>query len=722
MKQEQPNDKNDDHLYEAIKKANIEHIQEWLVNHSLQIDSSLLQFALNEFSKIKTRSIIDKEPYVDEIRDRKAIMVLLLKHFVPDLSQQSHLDLLETLLFHSYPYFYPIILDKIDINVIIDEKGNSLLFRALKENKPNLAIVLIERGIDLKHRDNENKTVLHHLTEKPESKGKKVFDKLITDCPEQITAIIDTQDKYGFTPLHCSIRENSKYFIQQLINAGANVFFQTTNGNNAFRVAIYYFHKQKSILEHIHPLLCDGLSQEHLSHASRYMSSVKWLGEIIDAIDSAKLDIILKKSDDEYAFFTMQLIEYAINATRTNSYMRKQSEVETRKLIAISLLEKYLSLGQLSDISDEVFNRVISIGDEGAELKSNDIVKKDNLFSLMLAVDGNPNKIIDEEDNTLLHFAIRHGRTNTVEALLSHGADLVLVNKDGFTVLHMLAKQRTHTATQNRFIRLVSDITSLLECTDKQGRTALLIAAYAGNKDIVEYLLNNGANPKAKDNTGNTALHLAAQGGCCNRAFQRIAEKLLASDTFVDEPNQAGKTILDYAVENNNMGIVEMLKLSLGMDAEQHKKRETFTQSNLLSKSFIASPIYSERQTSTISVIDEVKNIDLTHDNLELVTKLVEKLPPGDKRYLCFEEYSISEPTKYPPFAIFYKFQRKEFGSQNLRVNTKTGTLELDGKDISAQFLKVLQKIVDQGQFTNIKPVSWSEESEAFRLIGGPGF
>lgn len=85
MKQEQPNDKNDDHLYEAIKKANIEHIQEWLVNHSLQIDSSLLQFALNEFSKIKTRSIIDKEPYVDEIRDRKAIMVLLLKHFVPDL-------------------------------------------------------------------------------------------------------------------------------------------------------------------------------------------------------------------------------------------------------------------------------------------------------------------------------------------------------------------------------------------------------------------------------------------------------------------------------------------------------------------------------------------------------------------------------------------------------------------------------------------------------------
>ena len=52
-----------------------------------------------------------------------------------------------------------------------------------------------------------------------------------------------------------------------------------------------------------------------------------------------------------------------------------------------------------------------------------------------------------------------------------------------------------------------------IETTDPEGRTALINAAFYNNIDLLEWLINQGADIDAKDYIGYTALHFACQEG-----------------------------------------------------------------------------------------------------------------------------------------------------------------------------------------------------------------
>lgn len=50
-----------------------------------------------------------------------------------------------------------------------------------------------------------------------------------------------------------------------------------------------------------------------------------------------------------------------------------------------------------------------------------------------------------------------------------------------------------------------------IECLDKDNYTPLLVAASEGHTNVVQLLLNRGANLKAKDTQDKTAIFLAAE-------------------------------------------------------------------------------------------------------------------------------------------------------------------------------------------------------------------
>lgn len=86
------------------------------------------------------------------------------------------------------------------------------------------------------------------------------------------------------------------------------------------------------------------------------------------------------------------------------------------------------------------------------------------------------------------------------------------------------------------------------QARDEKGCTALHLAAAARQADNVELLLSLGADPRAQDASGNTALHavVAAVGGA--GAKIKIIESL--ARRYQDAPlakNAAGQTPLDLA-------------------------------------------------------------------------------------------------------------------------------------------------------------------------------
>jgi len=109
-------------------------------------------------------------------------------------------------------------------------------------------------------------------------------------------------------------------------------------------------------------------------------------------------------------------------------------------------------------------------------------------------------------DATPLHIAAFNAHWGTVLLLLEKGADAKAVKEDGSSVLHELAQASSAgVPAAKALIAAKVDVNAV----NKQGQTALHLAAMQGNKPIVELLLDSGADVNAKDKKDKTALELA---------------------------------------------------------------------------------------------------------------------------------------------------------------------------------------------------------------------
>jgi uncharacterized protein len=92
--------------------------------------------------------------------------------------------------------------------------------------------------------------------------------------------------------------------------------------------------------------------------------------------------------------------------------------------------------------------------------------------------------------------------------LLRAGADLFGRSvQQGLTALHLAAKAGLAETCE----LLLAQADELLEARDVGGNTALMHAAYSGRLDVLQFLLNGGADVNAASNNGTTALSAAAR-------------------------------------------------------------------------------------------------------------------------------------------------------------------------------------------------------------------
>jgi cytohesin len=106
---------------------------------------------------------------------------------------------------------------------------------------------------------------------------------------------------------------------------------------------------------------------------------------------------------------------------------------------------------------------------------------------------------------------------------------------------------------------------------EKNGITALHMAASICNKELVDLLISKGADVNSKDNTGTTPLHYALgcspKGGLdsLKEGWKEVAELLLAKGADINAQGYYWWTPLHFAVKNNSKEAVELL-LSKGAD------------------------------------------------------------------------------------------------------------------------------------------------------------
>jgi ankyrin repeat protein len=178
---------------------------------------------------------------------------------------------------------------------------------------------------------------------------------------------------------------------------------------------------------------------------------------------------------------------------------------------------------------------------------------RDNILRLLLAkqFDWDLEARISNGRTALL-LAVRNGHLTTIDLLLEQGADPTAKDNQGWNAIHIAAN-----FGQDNVLRplLAKQFDWDLEARASNGRTALLLAVGNGHLTIIDLLLEQGADPTAKDNQGWNAIHRAAGYG-----RDSIIQKLLArSKCDLEARTSDGLTALLLAAKNGHFGAVELL-------------------------------------------------------------------------------------------------------------------------------------------------------------------
>jgi ankyrin repeat protein len=158
------------------------------------------------------------------------------------------------------------------------------------------------------------------------------------------------------------------------------------------------------------------------------------------------------------------------------------------------------------------------------------IIGKDYLLMNYILKRGGSTTLTDIEGRSALHYTIHHNLIRCVKKLIYYNANVNHVDNSGVTALILAAYMR-----RNDGAYLLINNKAQLDFQDNLGRTALLIAAVNGNLDLVQRLLEWGANASLPDKKGETIFSYLKMA---------INEKIISNNSL----NGTEKTIIDLTI------------------------------------------------------------------------------------------------------------------------------------------------------------------------------
>ena len=105
-------------------------------------------------------------------------------------------------------------------------------------------------------------------------------------------------------------------------------------------------------------------------------------------------------------------------------------------------------------------------------------------------------------------------------------------------------------------LRPVTRRAFVVRCLQGSGRTALIEAARLGKKEVVQLLIEAGANREAQSNNRSTALIGAARSG-----EKEVVQLLIEAGANQEARDNDGKTAIDWAREQNKPEVVRLLEV-----------------------------------------------------------------------------------------------------------------------------------------------------------------
>lgn len=128
--------------------------------------------------------------------------------------------------------------------------------------------------------------------------------------------------------------------------------------------------------------------------------------------------------------------------------------------------------------------------------------------SRLLEQAADPNAVLTEEGDTMLHASARKNALDFIRLAVSYDADLDLANSVGHTSLHVSAESG-HAV----FVKHLVELGAVLDPRSAAGETPLHVASRKGHTRIANYLIAQKADVHATTTRGDSVVELAQRSG-----------------------------------------------------------------------------------------------------------------------------------------------------------------------------------------------------------------
>lgn len=448
-----------------------------------------------------------------------------------------------------------------------NEQGCTALMEVCRANIPNEGLVkmLVEAGADVdlssgeiqlsEPGDNEV-AIRSHVT--PLAMAAQRGNIKIVQYLLDEGAAVNKLDEIGASALEYASYHGHTEIVSLLLKYGADVNTErTTDGTTALMPA-----SQNGYTKIVRLLLnykADTNKQRTTDHMTAFMiASQNGHTKIVRLLLEHGADVKAKTSDGTTAFmFASQNGRIEI-VRLLHSYTADVNDKRTTDgataLMLASIFGQTETVRLLLSYNAAVNTRSKKYGFTAlifaAGLGFSEIVR-------LLLNDGAPIVNIRDsiDSSTALHHACYMQEMLCVQLLLAKGADTNIQNDKGFTPL-MLAclKEYIDIPMSPAILSMLLSADAHLNTQTKDGKTALILAAYTGYQKGVKILLNAGADVNIQDSEGATALHAAA-----NEGYSEITELLLASGAQTSITDNNDNTPLDLALEGVHDDVCELL-------------------------------------------------------------------------------------------------------------------------------------------------------------------